>query len=72
MATSFNKVYTVTVKYSKDDVAAITDSELNAGILRNCLFRPIRPPIPIQSGHLSERSDAGFSLYFQVAGMSQG
>ncbi len=37
-----------------------------------CLFRPIRPPIPIQSGHLSERSDAGFSLYLQVAGMSQG
>ena len=37
-----------------------------------CLFRPIRPPIPIQSGHLSERSDAGFSLYLQVTGMGQG
>lgn len=40
--------------------------------MARCIFRSIRPLIPDQSGHRSERSDAGGSLYFFVAGMSQG
>jgi hypothetical protein len=41
-------------------------------LTHECIFRSIRPVIPDQSGHRSERSDAGGSLYFFVAGMSQG
>lgn len=37
-----------------------------------CVFRSFRPPIPNESGHLSERSDAGLSFSTLVAGLSQG
>ena len=37
-----------------------------------CVFWRIWPLILVQSGHLSERSDAGLSLYVRVARLSQG
>jgi hypothetical protein len=39
---------------------------------KSCVFWRIWPLILDQSDHLSERSDAGLSLYVRVARMSQG
>lgn len=46
--------------------------ELYASLADHCVFRSFRPPIPNESGHLSERSDAGLSLCTLVADLSQG
>jgi len=34
MAVSFNKTYSITLKYSYEDARAITDADLNVAILR--------------------------------------
>jgi hypothetical protein len=36
-----------------------------------CPFRRIRPPIPLEGGHLSERSDARGSVLMKVAAMGR-
>lgn len=53
MATSFNKTYTIVVKYSYDDGATITDSDLNAGILRSEIIKKVGAVVPRSKGILS-------------------
>lgn len=50
MATSFQKTYTVVVKYSRDDVAAITDADLNVVELRNLVIKAIGQAVNVTKG----------------------
>lgn len=50
MATEFNKTYTVTVKYSRDDVAAIADTDLNVTVLRNQVIKAIGAAVNVTKG----------------------
>ena len=60
------------LKKVENELKKLGYKDLSVKTVGECLFRRNRPLIPIQSGHLSERSDAGVSLYLQVAGMGQG
>ncbi len=50
MATSFNKTYTVVVKYSRDDVGAITDADMNVVVLRNQIIKAIGAAVNVSKG----------------------
>lgn len=52
MATSFNKTYSVTVKYSRSDEEAITDSDMNVVVLRAKIKKAVGAVVPIQQGIL--------------------
>ena len=41
MATSFNKTYSVTVTFKKNDGSAITDADINAAFLRTDIQKRI-------------------------------
>jgi len=50
MATSFNKVYTVTVKYSRDDVGAIVETDMNVEVLREQIIKAIGGVVNVSKG----------------------
>jgi len=50
MATSFNKTYTITLKFTYQDERAITDADLNVGILRT----DIKAWISEKVGHINK------------------
>jgi len=53
MATSFNKTYTVTVKYQRDDLATLTDADLRATELRKIIKARVEGVVPASQGILS-------------------
>lgn len=55
MATSFSKVYQVTVTYKLDDGGEIADSDLNPSILRTQIIERIEKACRISKGILQAR-----------------
>lgn len=53
MATSFNKTYTLVVKYSRDDSATLADTDLIATELRKEIKKAVGEVVPISKGILS-------------------
>lgn len=53
MATSFNKTYTITIKYQRDDLATLVDADLEATELRTLLKKNIGEVVPASRGILS-------------------
>ncbi|GAH56201.1 unnamed protein product [marine sediment metagenome] len=54
MATSFNKTYSITLKFTYQDEAAITESDLNVGVLRTDIKKWIAGKVAhINKGNLS-------------------
>ncbi len=53
MATSFNKTYTITVKYSRDDGEALADTDLEATELRKHIKKAVGEVVPASRGILS-------------------
>lgn len=53
MATSFNKTYTIVVKYQRDDVETLTDEDLEATELRDFVKKKIAAVVPASRGILS-------------------
>lgn len=53
MATSFNKTYTLTVKYSRDDGKALADTDLEATELRKHVKKAVGEVVPVSRGILS-------------------
>ncbi len=54
MATSFNKTYSITLKFSYEGGDAITEDDLNAGILREQIPKWIKGKVAhINKGNLS-------------------
>lgn len=53
MATSITKTYSITVKYSRDDEGAITDTDLEYTELRAHVMKKIGQAVPVSRGILS-------------------
>ena len=53
MAQSFNKTYSITVKYQRDDLATLTDADLEAVELRKVIKKNISEVVPASKGILS-------------------
>ena len=53
MATSFNKTYTIVIKYQRDDLATLADTDLEATELRTLLKKNIGEVVPASRGILS-------------------
>jgi len=53
MATSITKTYSITVKYSRDDVRTLTDTDLEYAELRKHIMKKIEQSVPCQRGILS-------------------
>ena len=50
MATSFQKTYSVVVKYSRDDVGTIADDDMNVEVLRNQIIKAIGEAVNVSKG----------------------
>lgn len=53
MAKEFSKIYTMTVKYSRDDGEALADTDLEATELRKHIKKAVGEVVPISRGILS-------------------
>ena len=53
MAQSFNKTYTITIKYQRDDLATLTDADLEATELRTLIKKRVEGVVPASRGILS-------------------
>ena len=53
MAQNFNKTYTITVKYQRDDLATLTDADLEAEQLRTVIKKRVEEVVPASRGILS-------------------
>ena len=53
MATSFEKTYTIVIKYQRDDVETLTDADLEATELRASIKKKIASAVPASRGILS-------------------
>ena len=53
MATSFNKTYSITVKYQRDDLETLSDTDLLATELRSLIKKNIGQVVPASKGILS-------------------
>ena len=53
MAQSFNKTYTITIKYQRDDLETLTDADLEATELRSFIKKKIAGAVPASRGILS-------------------
>lgn len=53
MSTEFNKTYTLVVKYKRDDLATLTDADLEATELRTLIKKRVEGVVPASRGILS-------------------
>ena len=53
MAQSFNKTYTIVIKYQRDDLATLTDADLEATELRTLIKKSVEGVVPASRGILS-------------------
>lgn len=53
MATEFNKTYTIVIKYRRDDLATLADTDLEATELRKVIKKNISEVVPASKGILS-------------------
>lgn len=53
MATEFEKTYSITVKYKRDDLATLTDADLEATELRTLIKKRVEEVVPASKGILS-------------------
>lgn len=53
MATTVEKTYSITIKYSRDDGKDLTDSDLEYTTLRAKIMKSIAETVPISQGILS-------------------
>ena len=53
MAQSFNKTYTIVVKYQRDDLETLADTDLEATELRKVIKKNIGEVVPASRGILS-------------------
>jgi len=53
MAQSFNKTYTIVIKYQRDDLATLTDTDLEATELRTLIKKRVEESVPASRGILS-------------------
>lgn len=53
MATEIEKTYSITVKYSRDDVGTLADTDLEYTELRSHIMKKIGQAVPVSRGILS-------------------
>lgn len=53
MATSFNKTYTIEIKYQRDDLETLANTDLEATELRSLIKKNIGEVVPASRGILS-------------------